>query len=277
MIRYFLKVWDSFKEYIILIVLIITSLVTLSLNQKPEVKKIRSVAFGAFASVTSVVTDLISVAQVRSENESLRRVNAELMLRVNQLRQYAIQNEELKSLLGLKDTISYPLIPATIVSKSLSKSQNIITINCGNIKGVKPGMPVVNDKGLIGIVYSTSEHYAIVRTLHNTDLKLTVKDERSRVDAIMKWNGNNLVMVSVPKTYDIETGDRIITSEISSIVPVPLPIGLVKGLSKVQTGIFNEVSVIPFVDFDRIEHVFVIGIVESKEKDGLELNFYKRK
>lgn len=277
MIRYFLKVWDSFKEYIILVILVITSLVTLSLNQKPGIKKVRSIAFGAFASVTSIVTDLISVTQVRTENENLRKVNAELMLRVNQLREYAIQNEELKALLGLKDTTKYPLISAVVVSKSLSKTQNIITINSGNKKGVKPGMPVINDKGLVGIVYSTSEDYAIVRTLHNIDLKITVKDERSRVDAVMKWDGNNLIMINVPKTYDIESGDRIITSEISTIVPVPLPVGIVKGLSKVQTGIFNEVSVVPFVDFDRIEHVFVLGIVESREKDGLELNFYKRK
>jgi len=277
MIRYFLKVWDNFKEYIILVVLVITSLVTLSLNQKPGIKKVRSIAFSTFASVTSLVTNLISVAQVKSENENLRQVNAELMLRVNQLREYAIQNEELKALLGLKDTTKFPLISAAIISKSLSKTQNIITINSGNSKGVKPGMPVINDRGLIGIVNSTSDNYAIVRTLHNIDLKLTVKDERSRVDAVMKWDGNNLIMVNVPKTYDIEPGDRIITSDISSIVPVPLPVGVVRGLSKVQTGIFNEVSVIPFVDFDRIENVFVLGIVESKEKDGLELNFYNRK
>jgi len=276
MFRFFSKVWQEYKEYIILILLLVISLITLSLNQKPGVKKVRAVAFGTFASVTSVISDVINTAKVQSENERLRKVNAELMLQVNRLREYGILNEELKGLVGLKDTFNYPLIPATIVSKSLTKSQSTITINVGEGSGVKPGMPVINDQGLIGIVSSISEDYAIARTLKNIDLKLTVKDERSRVDGILKWNGEDLVIVDVPKTYDIEPGDRIITSELSSIVPIPIPIGVVVGLSKVETGIFNEVKLKPFVDFVRVENVFVMGVVQSKQKNNLELNFYNR-
>jgi len=276
MFRFFSKVWQEYKEYIILILLLVISLITLSLNQKPGVKKVRAVAFGTFASVTSVISDVINTAKVKSENERLRKVNAELMLQVNRLREYGILNEELKGLVGVKDTFNYPLIPATIVSKSLTKSQSTITINVGEGSGVKPGMPVINDQGLIGIVSSISEDYAIARTLKNIDLKLTVKDERSRVDGILKWNGEDLVIVDVPKTYDIEPGDRIITSELSSIVPIPIPIGVVVGLSKVETGIFNEVKLKPFVDFVRVENVFVMGVVQSKQKNNLELNFYNR-
>jgi len=112
--------------------------------------------------------------------------------------------------------------------------------------------------------------------LKNIDLKLTVKDERSRVDGIMKWNGEDLIIVNVSKTYDVEPGDRIITSDLSSIVPVPIPVGVVIELSKVETGIFNEVKLKPFVDFVRVENVFVMEIVQSKQKNDLELNFYNR-
>jgi len=93
---------------------------------------------------------------------------------------------------------------------------------------------------------------------------------------VMKWNGENLVMINVPKTHDVEPGDRIITSELSSIVPVPIPVGVVLKLTDVERGIFNEVKVKPFVDFMRIQHVFVLGIVESRQKNNLELNFYNR-
>jgi rod shape-determining protein MreC len=196
------------------------------------------------------------------------------MLQVNRLRNYGITNSELKGLVGLIDTTNLPLIPAGIVSKSLNKSQSTITINVGSASGIKPGMPVINDQGLVGIVYSISEDFSIARTLKNIDLKITVKDERSRVDGIMKWNGEDLVIIDVPKTYDIEPGDRIITSEISSIVPIPIPVGVVLGLNKIETGIFNEVKVKPFVDFIRTENVFVLAIVQSKQKNDLELNFY---
>ena len=276
MFRFFTRLWFGFKEYIVLVVLVVVCFVVLSLNQKPEVKNVRAIAFGSFAAVTSVVSDLLNIANIKSENRQLREVNAELMLQVNRLREYGIQNEELKNLLKLKDTLKYPLIPAAIVSKSFSKIQGTITINAGLQDGVKPGMPVINDEGLIGVVYNSSEDYSIARTLKNFDLKITVKDQRSRIDGIMKWNGENLVIINVPKTYDVEPGDRIITSDISSIIPVPLPVGVVTGLSNIKTGIFNEVKVKPFVDFLRVENVFILGIVESKQIRNLEMNFYKR-
>ncbi len=277
MARLLRHVWENFKEYIVLVVLIIISLITLSLNHKPAVRKVRALAFGSFATVSSVVSDFFNTAAVKSENKKLRELNAELMLQVSKLRQYGIENSELKSLLALKDTTHYPLIAATVVAKSFNRSQSTITLNVGNIDGVKPGMPVINDYGLVGIVNSTSDHFSIVRTLKNFELKVTVKDERSRIDGVMKWNGNNLVIIDVPKTYDVEPGDRIITSELSSIIPVPIPVGVVTGISKVETGIFNEVKIKPFVDFIRTEHVFVLGMLENKIENGMQLNFYNRK
>lgn len=277
MFRIFSKLWENFKEYIVLVILLIISLFILSQNQNSKVRQVRAVAFGSFAAVTSVVSDVINISSYKKENERLREVNAELMLQVNRLREYGIINQELKNLLNLKDSVNYPLIPATVVSKLSTRSQGSITINVGVKDSVKPGMPVINDKGLVGVIISVSEDYSIARTLQNIDLKLTVKDERSRTDGIMKWDGKELAIVDVPKTYDIEAGDRIVTSEISSIIPVPVPVGVITGLSKVETGIFNEARVKSFVDFGSVENVFVIGIVESRQKNNLELNFYNRK
>ncbi len=277
MLRLLTRLWDNFKEYIILIVLLVISLLLIPLNQKPEIKNVRAVAFGTFAAVTSVVSDVVSSARFKNENERLRKTNAELMLKVNMLRKDGVENNELKRMLNFKDSTKFPLIPAAVVSKSLSKSQSSITLNVGLRDSVKPGMPVLNDHGLIGIIQAVSEDYSIARTLKNRDLKLTVKDERSRVDAIMKWTGEDLVMIDVPKTYDIEPGDRVVTSEISTLISTPIAVGTVKELSKVETGIFNEVKIIPYVNFTTIENVFVLQKVESREKSNLELNFYNRK
>jgi rod shape-determining protein MreC len=277
MLRIFQKIWEDFKEYFILVLLLVISLVIISVNQNPAVKKVRAVAFGSFAAVSSVINDVISITQFKGENEVLRKTNAELMLQISQLREYGIVNEELKRLLEIKDTTRFPLVPATIVSKAFSRSQSVLTINAGSDQGIQPGMPVVNDHGFIGIVNNVSADYSIVRTLKNLDLRLAVKDERSRVDGLMKWNGTDLVIINVPKTYDIEQGDRIIVSELSSIVSLPVPIGVVQELSQVERGIFNEVKVQPYVDLSRVENVFVIKIIQSRQKNDLELNFYNIK
>jgi rod shape-determining protein MreC len=276
MFRFFTRIWDSFKEYFILILLLVLSFISLSLNHNPSIKQVRAIAFGSFAAFTSIISDVFNIAKVRVENQRLREINAELMMQVNQLREYGIVNNNLKKMLQLRDTLHYPLIPAFTVSKSFTIAQGTITLNAGSRKGVKPGMPVINEKGLVGIIYATSDDYSIARTLKNFELKLVVKDERSRVDGILKWNGEDLVIVNVPKTYDIEPGDRIVCSDLSSIVSLPIPVGSVIGLQDVQTGIFNSVKIKPFADFSRIEYVFIIAVVESKQKNDLELNFFKR-
>ena len=94
-------------------------------------------------------------------------------------------------------------------------TQNSITLNVGKQDGVLPGMPVLNDQGFIGIVHVLSDNFSIARTLNNVDLKLTVMDERSRINGIMKWTGKELTIINIPITFDVKVGDRIVTSVIS--------------------------------------------------------------
>jgi cell shape-determining protein MreC len=101
MFRFLPKVWENFKEYIVLVFLLIVSLFVLSQNQNVKVRQVKSIAFGSFAAATSVVSDIVHVSSYKKENERLREINAELMLEVNRLREYGIVNKELKNLLKL--------------------------------------------------------------------------------------------------------------------------------------------------------------------------------
>jgi rod shape-determining protein MreC len=277
MFRFISNVWNNFKEYITLVILILLSLIILSQNNNPNVQKVRAIAFGSFATVTSVISDLFSVTDLKRENEELRKTNAILMLQISRLREFGIVNKELKDLLAFKDTSGFPLIPASIVSRSLSMTQNTITLNAGKKDSVSPGMPVINDQGFIGIVHSVSGDFSIARTLNNVDLKLTVMDERSRINGILKWTGEELIIVNIPNTFDVEVGDRIVTSDISTIVPIPIPIGIVEEFKAGETGVFSYIRVKPFVDLTPIENVFILAKVKSKQIDNLELNFYRQR
>jgi rod shape-determining protein MreC len=268
--------WNNFKEYVVLVILVIISFILLTQNNNPQVQKVRAVVFGSFATVTTVIYDLFNTTQIKRENEELREVNAELMLQISALREQGILNSELRDLAGFKDTTTLPLIPATIVSRTLSQTQNTITLNRGTIDDVKPGMPVMNHLGLVGVIHSTSEDFAIARTLKNIDLKLTVKNERSRIDGILIWDGDKLVIINVPKTFDFEIGDRIVTSGISTIIHIPIPVGVVSEIIPERTGLLNRISLTPFVDVLSVEHVFILQLVQSVQKRELELNFYKK-
>jgi len=276
MFKLFSNVWNQFREYLVLVSLVIISLSLLTQNNNPQVQKVRAVAFGSFATVTSVFYDVFNITQLKNENLTLRQVNAEMMIQLSMLREQGILNRELKGMLGIEDTTSLPLMPTTIVSKSLSITQNTITINAGNNEGIKPGMPVLSYRGLVGIIQTCSENFSIARTIKNVDLKLTVKNENKRLNGIMKWDGEKLVIVDVPRTFDFDVGDRIVTSEISSIIPVPIPVGIVSNIEEDKTGLLNLIHIKPFEEVLSVENVFILMMVGNTEKNNLELNFYNR-
>jgi len=84
------------------------------------------------------------------------------------------------------------------------------------------------------------------------------------------------MIVDVPRTYDFNIGDRIITSEVSSIIPVPIPIGLVSKIEDDKTGLMNLIQITPFEEVLSVENVFILKLVENMQKNNLELNFYNR-
>jgi cell shape-determining protein MreC len=101
-------------------------------------------------------------------------------------------------------------------------------------------------------------------------------DERSRINGILKWTGEELIIINIPNTFDVEPGDRIITSDVSSIVPIPIPVGIVEEFRRGEKGVFSYIRVKPFADLTPVENVFILAKVKSKQIDNLELNFYRR-
>lgn len=276
MFRFFKYFFGEYKEYIVLIFLLISSLSFISVNDHASTKNIRAFFFGTFAVVTSFASDVLNIGDLKDQNQKLRDQNARLMLEVNRLREFGIANEELKKLLGVRDTSTHSLIYAQVISKSFSSSQGTVTINIGTEAGIKPGMPVITSEGLVGIVENCSEDFSIVQTLQNMNLRIAVLNQRSRAHGILRWNGEFLTITNLPKTADVKVGDRFIVSELSSLVMLPLPIGIVTEIVDPEKGIFNDLIIDPFVDFVKIQNLFVLNLQEREIKNNKELNFFNR-
>jgi len=51
--------------------------------------------------------------------------------------------------------------PAKVINSSVSKRNNFITLNKGLKHGINAGMGVITNQGVIGVIHSVSENYAI--------------------------------------------------------------------------------------------------------------------
>ncbi len=274
MLLFLKKIFDIVKEYILLFVLLIVSLVILTLNNKPEVKQIRGYAFASFAVWADIIHTTFS--STSSELNSLQAENARLMLQVNKLREYALENRELKLLLNYKLASKYKLIPTSIISKNISKTQGVFIINSGLKDSVKKSMPVLSEKGLVGIVTDVADDYAVIQTIRSSSFKISATITRSNVNGVVGWNGDKLVVSNIPTTSDINQGDRVVTSTLSTILPPSIPIGLVISKESNISGLLSKVAIQPFVDVNSTKNVFVLAAIKSSQIDSLELNLLSR-
>ena len=108
---------------------------------------------------------------------SLTRVNEELTLRNFYLERQVTQLRRLYGDLTQDTTVmqrqeleflsQYKLIPAKVVSNTIDKHDNFITIDRGEADGVERDMGVACGNGVVGVVYLTSAHYAVVSPVLN--------------------------------------------------------------------------------------------------------------
>ncbi len=260
---------NKFKEYIALVVLLILSLILITLNNNLEVKNIRLFSLGIFASVNSFVTNFPTYFENTTYIENLERRNAELMLQVNELRDYGLENKELNDILKFRSDSSDSLLTAKIISRLVSKVSGYFIISKGSDDGVNVGMPVITDKGLVGIITETAANYSSVRIFENSAFKVAVKVQRSNINGILNWDGKNLIIKNVPTNYDVEVGDRIIVSEISSIIPPEIPIGIIIEKESTISGILSNLKIEPFVKLNSIKNVLVVLTEQQQELDSL--------
>lgn len=269
------KFFNNFKEYIVLIFLLLVSLSLLPLNKSAELKKIRTLAFGNLVFLNSLVLNAQNMFKDKDEIVKLENLNSELMLKVNQLREYGLENSELKRILRLKDTTKYPIRPVTIISKLISSLPGYYLINAGLNDSLKNGMPVINDKGLVGLIVKASDHFSLIMSLKSSGSHIAVMDQRSKVNGILDWDGKGFVIKNISTTNDISIGDRIVTSAFSTIVPPSIPVGIVIGKSTSVAGLLTNIEVKTFVDFQSVKNVVVLKIINSKEVNNIELNLLK--
>lgn len=260
-----------FKEYLTLSLLIIISFLLMSLGNAAELYGFRTVVVGGIGVAQSLFSWIPNPVALQSENKALRGLNYSLSREVARTRKALIENDRLRAMLDLKKQTASPLIMAEVVGKVVAEMRGYITLNKGEKDGVRAGLGVQTDRGLVGHVLATSDNFALVQLILNRDTRIAVQVERTRIDGIVAWEGGeHLVLKNVAKTQDIQAGDMVLTSGFSSMFPSGVYIGRVSGVQDEPNSLFRRVLLTPSVDFSTIEQVFVNTKKPSPERQELE-------
>ena len=152
-----------------------------------------------FSSANVVVGRIYDWSSQLEHFFSLTKVNEELTARNIALEEKISDLSEklttvTKDSSYVKDSLLLPvqemkLIPAKVVSNSIIRPDNLMTINKGSKDGVKKDMGVVCGTGVVGIVYLVSPQYSVVIPLLNTKSNISCKIENREYFGYLIWQG----------------------------------------------------------------------------------------
>lgn len=205
------------------------------------------------------------------ENEQLQAEVDELNSKVSNMELKLKELDDLQKLYELDQTYyDYKTTGARIIGKGTSNWFNTFTIDKGSKDGIEVNMNVIADGGLVGIVTSVGDSYAVVRTIiddtSNVSATISATEDNCIVSGSLEnITANNLILFSNLDDKDdkVAIGDVVVTSNISDKYLPGLLIGYVSSASLDENELTKSGTITPVVDFKHLSDVLVI--LQQKE------------
>lgn len=210
------------------------------------------------------IRDFSTMQEAQAENEELKGRVAELTEENNRLQAEQYELERLRELYALdQDYMQYEKVAARVIAKDSGNWFQIFRIDKGSADGIKVNMNVMAGGGLVGIVTDVGANYATVRAIIDDDSNVSGMSMRSGDTCNVSGNltlyqEGRLGLDHIKKDYDIQNGDKIITSNISDIFLPGLLIGYAADLSTDVNNVTKSGFIIPVAEFDNLQEVLVI-------------------
>lgn len=217
----------------------------------------------------SDVTTFFSMSQ---NNKRLTERNLMLEQEVKTLSLYIARNNGDSLVLDkyqkqmLKD---FRLIPAKVISSSLDKEDNLITLDKGKADGIHEDMGVACGMGIVGVVYMASDHYSIVIPVINKNSNISVTIKKRGYFGFLHWKGGPADIAyidDVPRHAKFALGDYVVTNGYSSIFPPGIMVGKILHVFNSSDGLSYRVQLRLATDFGNLRHVCVIDNTPLKDK-----------
>ncbi|ERK02261.1 rod shape-determining protein MreC [Segatella salivae] len=209
-------------------------------------------------------SEIESYFQLSKINSELTQRNLYLEQRLHKLEKQigdsAADSTMEKSLL-VKSLQPYRLIPAKVISMTVGRLDNLITINKGEVDGIKKDMGVVCGTGVVGIVYLTSKHYSIVIPILNSQSNISCVIQGRGYFGYLHWTGGDVSQAyvdDVPRHAHFRLYDNVVTSGYSSVFPAGIIVGKILHVYNSADQMSYRLRVKLSTDFGKLRDVCVV-------------------
>ncbi len=271
----------KYSRWLLFAIYVVASCVLLFRNNPYQHHIFLTSANSVSAAVYGTAENVTSYFHLRDINDDLQsqnaRLEAELLELQKKLGKYELE-DSFKSIMNDTVKLQYDFILANVISNSITRGHNYITIEKGRLDGIKPEMGVVDQNGVVGVVNIVGDHASRIISLLNPKVRLSCKIKGSEYFGSLVWDGKNpkeAVLEEMPRHEKFKKGDTIVTSGYSAVFPPGIPVGTILSHAKEHDDNFYALHIKLFTDFNRLSTVRVITndmIEELKEITNGEEN-----
>jgi rod shape-determining protein MreC len=213
-----------------------------------------------FVALQDFFTSPRDLASLRQRNAELEGEVAELQAQVIQLQQEVGETDILAALVDFsraRSENSYKA--AAVIGRDPSPFLHYVIINVGSNDGILRGMPVVTNQGLIGRVDAVIADAARVQLITDPASSVNVRLQNAETEASLVGSvTGDVTLELIPQDINVQPGDLVLTSGLGGGYPPDLIIGQVVNVRSRDFDLFQQATVQPVVDFNRLEIVLVI-------------------
>lgn len=195
----------------------------------------------------------------KEQIDFLKSVNDELLR----------ENKQMRELLELNSSLSmYSYLSASVINRNMDYFSNTLTISRGENSGVKVGMAVITNQGLIGKIINTSNFNSTVRLLTSEDVnnKISVKiknNDKYIYGLLSGYKDKYLIIEGIDTNEEILKDSVVTTTGLGGMFPSGIYIGKVDSITKDNFDLATTVLVNSDVDFDDISFVTILKRIDE--------------
>ena len=221
--------------------------------------------------LSASLTNLRNYRSLQRRLTELERIVESLSVENLRLQEVERENQRLRELLQFAETRpSFELqggqIIARVIGKNATNFLNVAMIDLGARHGIRVGMPVVNEQGLVGRISEVTSTTSKVLLITDPSSTVNAILQSSRLTGVISGRpGSHPVIGFLPQGTEIGVGEVVLTSGMGGTFPKGIHIGQVVEVRQRDVNVFQEAVVRPTVNFGQLEEVMVVTNFDPSE------------
>ena len=213
-----------------------------------------------YLAVVDFLTVPRDVASMRQRNAELEAEVARLQTQMIELQQKVTETQILSALVDFaRASPENTYKAATVIGRDPSPFLRYVIINIGSNDGIRRGMPVVTEQGLVGRVDAVTADAARVQLIADPSSAVNVSLQNSKTEAMLVGSiTGDLSLDMISQDVTVQPGDVVLTSGLGGGYPPNILVGQVISVRKLEYELFQQATVQPIVNYDQLQFVLVI-------------------